>query len=565
MARLIPKMNINDIRLKPERDVAGILVEQLPPDNLVYHSYPWLREERHSKDRKGTFIEGEADFVILDPKLGFLVLEVKGGTIFYDSRTHLWFRSLPNGNQKEIKNPFEQAAKNMHALKKKIIKTSFQRQKALPCGFGYAVVFPDCEYDGPLPPGSEKSIVLTAKDLPHFHKRIPDALRRWCRATRPRPLSETDLDGIIKGLSPVFKLFPVMHRQIEEQEEILVRLTDDQMRILDFISEHKRVAIKGVAGSGKTMIARVQAQKFADQGLDTLFVCFNKRLAKWIGENLSDSYKNAIQVSNYHQLCLSVCRGANPDFCVPQQDLNQFWGQEAPDHFLEAVDSCERKYDAIIVDEAQDFLPNWWVPLEMMNKDPDGPFYVFYDPAQSLFTGQALALPELGIPMNLPTNCRNTRKIATACGKIAGVDIALKNEAPEGQDAIIQVAPSKDDQVKAVTQILKDWVGQGGLSPSQIAILCHYRRTKSSLADIDNLKKIPIVEDITAWRNNKGVLFNTIRGFKGLEADAVIVMDIYDIDGKRNFSQAELYVACSRAKHLLAMLPYSENFMGNMQ
>ncbi len=78
MARLIPKIPLDDITLKPERDVAQALIEQLPADSVVYHSYPWLRPERH--DRGNTFLkEGEADFVIVMPDLGLLVLEVKGG------------------------------------------------------------------------------------------------------------------------------------------------------------------------------------------------------------------------------------------------------------------------------------------------------------------------------------------------------------------------------------------------------------------------------------------------------------------------------------------------------
>ena len=63
---IIPKISIEDIRNKPERDVARDLVEGLPDDCLVYHSYPWLRAERHDRGRKDTLRVGEADFVVVD-------------------------------------------------------------------------------------------------------------------------------------------------------------------------------------------------------------------------------------------------------------------------------------------------------------------------------------------------------------------------------------------------------------------------------------------------------------------------------------------------------------------
>jgi len=94
MARLIPRIAVDDIGLKPERDVARALVTQLPEEFVVYHSYPWLRSDRDARDRT-TLREGEADFVVVDPDRGFLVLEVKGGDVRYEPASHGWYRRLP--------------------------------------------------------------------------------------------------------------------------------------------------------------------------------------------------------------------------------------------------------------------------------------------------------------------------------------------------------------------------------------------------------------------------------------------------------------------------------------
>ena len=43
MARLIPKVEFSDISVPSERRVARALVDSLPDNCVVYHSYPWLR------------------------------------------------------------------------------------------------------------------------------------------------------------------------------------------------------------------------------------------------------------------------------------------------------------------------------------------------------------------------------------------------------------------------------------------------------------------------------------------------------------------------------------------
>ena len=53
------------------------------------------------------------------------------------------------------------------------------------------------------------------------------------------------------------------------------------------------------------------------------------------------------------------------------------------------------------------------------------------------------------------------------------------------------------------------------------------------------------------------MLYSTIRSFKGLEDDVVILVDMGDLrDGI--FERAELYVAASRAKHRLHVVTHSD-------
>ena len=90
MAKLIPKINPEDIGNNGERIVAMALVDQLPDDCIVYHSYPWLRQERNEYNNRTQLRQGEVDFVVIHPKAGLLVLEVKGGEIEYDNTCLLY-------------------------------------------------------------------------------------------------------------------------------------------------------------------------------------------------------------------------------------------------------------------------------------------------------------------------------------------------------------------------------------------------------------------------------------------------------------------------------------------
>jgi hypothetical protein len=61
-------------------------------------------------------------------------------------------------------------------------------------------------------------------------------------------------------------------------------------------------------------------------------------------------------------------------------------------------------------------------------------------------------------------------------------------------------------------------------------------------------------DPLLKWQQGEGMLFATIRSFKGLEADAVLMVDVVAPGSLPHFSQADFYVGCSRVKHMLAIL-----------
>ena len=104
----IPNLELSEIEHNSERSVARALKSTLDSSWTVFHSYSWLRAQGEKKKR---LVEGEVDFVLLHRQWGLFVLEVKGGEVEFNPDSGRWRQ-----NHHEMKCPFKQAEKNMHAL-----------------------------------------------------------------------------------------------------------------------------------------------------------------------------------------------------------------------------------------------------------------------------------------------------------------------------------------------------------------------------------------------------------------------------------------------------------------
>ncbi|MDB6175038.1 MAG: hypothetical protein JWL59_4349 [Chthoniobacteraceae bacterium] len=557
MARLIPHADPSHITLEPERQVAERLCAQLPKNAFVFHSYPWLRPERDLDRRNAPTIlrEGEADFVVVHPRYGIAIVEVKGGYMRYNPVNLQWDRA---GGTHDVTDPFAQASKNMRAIEGQIKQRSFGSYPQLPFSRVRCVVFPNCDYSGTMPPGAHETILVGASDLARLGEKIED-LFKLQPFVPSIGLSPTSLDGIVRALTSTFQLIPALWSELEEQEKRLFRFTEAQTNILLVLQAHTRATIQGVAGSGKTVLAVTKARQFADEGKRVLFVCFNEMLAEWVRSQLPAQYHAAITVRNYHKLCSEWVKAAGLKWPTAI-DETSFFKEDAPKLLEEAIDRLPDKcFDAVVVDEGQDFIPEWWDTLELINRQPtEGPLYIFFDPDQQIFQSTAPAMPDLGRPFLLPVNCRNTERIASQCGAILGKKIPVNCGTPEGRLPKSVVAPTPAQQIQEVERQIKEWMTPGtGLKANQIAIVTCGNVQKSSLGGLKSIAGIPLTTDLGEWQRGRAVLLTSLYRFKGLEADALILADVVAPNLESStapFRPQHFYVACSRAKHLLTIL-----------
>src|SRR3954470_16723318 len=109
MPRFIPVLDANKIGNKGEREIYLRLASQLPDDWIVRYHYPacWMQ---------GTCLRDcEADFIVVAPGHGVLLLEVKS-SFGYECVDGIWYRVNPDGSRAETKNPVDQAMSTSHRL-----------------------------------------------------------------------------------------------------------------------------------------------------------------------------------------------------------------------------------------------------------------------------------------------------------------------------------------------------------------------------------------------------------------------------------------------------------------
>ena len=209
-----------------------------------------------------------------------------------------------------------------------------------------------------------------------------------------------------------------------------------------------------------------------------------------------------------------------------------------------AVDLLDgQRFDAIVVDEAQDFADSWWEPLLIALRDPDaGGLYVFSDEGQRVFDRQGTPPVPL-VPLILDQNIRNTRQIATAFQPLADHPMRyLGGDGPEVRfvacdpDEALDVG---DDQVEML--LTEGWrpedvalLTTGSRHPEQVA-----RQAEGTAAYWDSF-----------W-DAEQVFYGHVLGFKGLERRAVVLVvnDRYHLERARE----RLYVGLSRARDELVV------------
>ncbi len=533
-----------------ERILFKEFARQLGPDWTVLHSVHWLaRAGGRSRD-------GEADFLLAHPRHGVLVLEAKGGTITRDGATLAWSSRDWGGVAHAIKDPFEQAERSMYALRAKL--QDAPETADFPWHLARAVAFPDVLVGAvDLGPNAPRALIIDSGDLATLARALGRAFD-----TAPGGGAGPGADGIaalVRLLKPPVALArPGLLGEMRRNEAAFLQLTEQQYGLLDFLGGHRRVAIDGAAGSGKTLLALEQCRRLARQGFRVLFTCYNKALAAWARAALAADLGDAaalVTVASYHDLAADLVRRAGlpvPDLGALDGDaLSRYFADELPEQLLEALGALPDRFDALVVDEGQDFADTWWITLEALLADPqDGPLAIFYDDNQRIYysTAASGAYPIPRPHFALPHNCRTTRHIHDAAMAFHRGDQRPSCRGPEGCP-LVTVATDEGGVLAALRRVLHDLTQTEGVLAEEIVVLSTRSAKNSVLVEGTRVGNLTLT-----WQDaGPGQLrVRTIYTFKGLESPIVILAEPERAHAANR--EALLYVALSRAQHHVVVL-----------
>ena len=493
-----------------------------------YAAYHSLRPTRHPHKRFP-----EIDFVICCPE-GLYVIEVKGGRV--ECNGGVWrFRDRSGRADESQESPFRQAETALHGLMEDL-RGNLPPDVLDRFTTGYGVVFPDCEWSSD---GAEWDPAMLAdrrrsRDLEGWLRGLfeywrarggrqarpdGDALERLQAYLRPQvdaPASEDDI-----------RLFD----QVEDTRRRIARLTDDQMRMADVAEANPRVLCAGGAGTGKTFLAERLAQRWADAGMQVALVCRSPWLRHFLASRLS-----------LPGLTVSLIDGVRLD--------------------------CRRagleRFDALIVDEGQDLFEMRCIETldDVLTGGLEaGRWCWFHDPNnQSLtprFDPRARSYLESLEPVRMPLriNCRNTRVILEWIQDTLGADLGVRG-AGAGPDVRIRTAATRRESAERAASEIGELVDVGGLAPGSVTILSPLDFAESSVALMppDAARRVRRLDEYS-MRGIPGdkVGFARIEEFKGLENEAIVVVDLPAPDGADR-KTAEHYVAMSRARSVLSLI-----------
>lgn len=545
MARLIPPL-FPEGAAPGEKSVYRKLAEDRATDDwIVLHS---LNIAEHVRNP-----EGEADFVVIAPNLGILVIEVK-------SHEHFTFNDgvWELGNQAPTtRGPFKQASEAMHSVRKYLLKRKIDLRSIPTLS---AAWFTATRARTMLKPTNEwfDWQVLDSEDL----KNDPiGAIRRTFAG------GIANLDATFNGFSyggvgpdqgaakqiamllrPNFEFGIVAGDVRSAREHQLVRFVEEQFLALDAMSENQSVLFTGPAGCGKTLLAMEAARRELALGRNGSLMCFNKLLGRRLAADLSEP---GLSVGTFHSQLLALT-----GLKVPTDADQLFWSAELPDRAVEVLlELGEPPADFLIIDEIQDLLTEPYLEVfELMVKGglAGGRVLMFGDfERQAIYDdgrgGELLKACTPHLPSHrLTMNCRNLPRIGFSVNFHSGLTPGYRKfrRRDDGANPVLLKYVRGDDQSPLLREAVEA-LREESFDLSEIVVLSPLGAGSVAATTTDSWLKSVLVRAEGETIKKGKIRFSSIHAFKGLEAPAVIVTDL-DRVNVPNF-ESVLYVGLTRA------------------
>jgi hypothetical protein len=519
MGILVPaEFPMSSLKNDAERNVVQALCDRLTDSWLVLPSVALSGDDR---DR-------EIDVVIAHQRDGIAVIEVKG------HRPHIQKGLWYSGSEQMDPQPMSQAQGNAYALRERVRKLHPTLSRIeIEC----AVAFPNvAEVQGTLPTDTDRSQILTFPDL----EDCLDAVERlMTRRYGQHSLGEFGLQKLVDLLRPncEFRYEPEARARLARMK--MEAICGQQVQALEGLDANRRVCVTGSAGTGKTRLACTWARRALLRGERVLLTCFNIPLADSLRSRLGES--DHLRIGAFHEVALNL-KGMQP-LAVPDDADRDWWDTIESGHLLDHWSEVTERFDTIIIDEAQDFSPNW-IELLVRLLDPEGPsrLLLLADESQKVYErGFTVPSNDDGwTRCDLSVNCRNTFQIASLLRQRFGGALAPVG-GPESEDVRWIEAADLDTAVDAVGDAL-DQLEERDHAATTVLVATFTGSVRDRL-----LEEYAFVR----WDDSDpmAILCENVHRVKGLEYDHVILV----VHGEKVRDEL-IYVGASRAVMSLTII-----------
>ncbi len=581
-----------------ERRTAERLEQKLDDDYLLWYDVAVGPRHQHP------------DFVVMHPRRGILVLEVKDFRLstLIQANKQTWDIHGDAG-PKTIPNPLEQARQYAHqvvnALERdpQLVQSEGRHQGKLAFPWSYGVVLPNitrAQFDkAELGHAIEPHRVVCQDEM--LETVEPEALqsRLWDmfpfmmggvmslpQMDRVRWIMFPEVRVAVHGTGDLFADsdeaadLPSIMRVMDIQQEQLARSLGDGHRV-----------IHGVAGSGKTMLLGYRAEHLAKAHTATskpiLILCYNEPLARQLARVMgAKGIADRVHAVHFHKWCRDQLVAYGQSLPAANQSVTD----KMADMVQRVITGVDRKqipsgqYQAVLIDEGHDFAPEWLKLVTQMVDPATNSLLVLYDDAQSIYErsktpagGKPFSFKSVGIQAQgrttiLKINYRNTRQILQTASLVAADLLTADDKDEDGIPMLKPVSCGRDGEAPLIIRLptLREEVAQvaellasahrEGHAWGDMAILCRHHSEMDMCAEFLRKRKLP-----HQLRRNSSSVFDpahdsikvmTLHVSKGLEFPVVALVGAgrMPAEGEDEREEARLfYVGATRATQRLVI------------
>lgn len=519
-------------------DLAFKALETLPDDYYVFHSFSIV------STNDGKIEESETDFIVFNQNLGILCIEAKAGRPEY--KNNRWYYG--SGKEMAHDGPFRQATHRKHDLIN-LLKDLKLFDVVNHCKFVHAVWFVSVVdksyFNGKvLPEEAPLDLILTQESEDNLDAAIRKIFSLETRFQNTLDKRESNI-LLNRILAPQFGAISLAEYKLGHEKVVFKALLKEQIALLEYLEEQNNAIINGLAGTGKTVMAIEKARRHAFKGEKVLFLCYNSKLKDYLSRTYPNENIDFFTINGY---ACSRCGTPTADFRALRIMLeNDYYEKTFP-------------YQHVIIDEGQDFGRDELTGnedrtqtdivdlLKMIMLDDDSAshtFYVFYDKNQMV---QSFSVPDYikdaDCKLTLYKNCRNTINIADTSLRLLNSPVKMRmyDGAVIGSSPCMAICSDEATFIQTLNNMI-DQLWEKHIRDIQV-LTCKTLQTSILSRESDG--------EVYLYKGVR-IPFTTCRKFKGLEADAIILIDL-DAGSLMKDENKLGYVGASRARHELFMI-----------